>query len=171
VERVIPFVVEKLNLALGDFSSEEATELSRLLVKLNTRLETMVDSKADCDLMATPSWPASRRIATEHAFRWVPSKRRRENSGGRYVSPDEAPIEREFYLVHQEWQFPSSFNVAPTQQVPILRERGQIPFFAPGEAPKYSTINARIELATGSGTWTGRGARYRATFTSTTNRC
>ena len=49
VERVIPFVVEKLNLALGDFSREEATELLRLLVKLNTRLETMVDSKANCD--------------------------------------------------------------------------------------------------------------------------
>jgi hypothetical protein len=40
----------------------------------------------------------------------------------RYVSPDEASIEREFNLVHQEWQFPSSFNVAPTQQVAILRE-------------------------------------------------
>jgi hypothetical protein len=32
---------------------------------------------------------------------------------GRYVSPDEASIEREFNLVHSEWQFPSSFNVAP----------------------------------------------------------
>lgn len=31
---------------------------------------------------------------------------------GRYVSLDEAFIEREFNLVHQEWQFPSSFNVA-----------------------------------------------------------
>jgi len=41
---------------------------------------------------------------------------------GRHVSPDEASIEREFNLVHQEWQFPPSFNVAPTQQVPILRE-------------------------------------------------
>jgi putative SOS response-associated peptidase YedK len=75
---------------------------------------------------------------------------------GRYVSPDEASIEREFNLVHQEWQFPASFNVAPTQQVPILREIdgvkrgslvrwGLIPFFARGEPPKYSTINARIE--------------------------
>jgi len=35
---------------------------------------------------------------------------------GRYVSPDEASIEREFNLVHQDWQFPSSFNIAPTQQ-------------------------------------------------------
>jgi putative SOS response-associated peptidase YedK len=41
---------------------------------------------------------------------------------GRCASPDEASIEREFNLVHQEWQFPSSFNVAPTQPVPILRE-------------------------------------------------
>jgi putative SOS response-associated peptidase YedK len=92
---------------------------------------------------------------------------------GRYVSPDEGSIEREFNLVHQEWQFPASFNVAPTQQVPILREIagerrgslvrwGLIPFFARGEAPKYSTINARIETvektASYRGPWT-RGQR------------
>jgi putative SOS response-associated peptidase YedK len=40
---------------------------------------------------------------------------------GRYVSPDEATIEREFNLVRAEWQFPPSYNVAPTQQVPIVR--------------------------------------------------
>lgn len=50
---------------------------------------------------------------------------------GHYVSPAEAFIEREFNLVHQEWQFPSSFNLAPTQQVPILREiAGERPGFA-----------------------------------------
>jgi hypothetical protein len=32
----------------------------------------------------------------------------------RYVSPDEASNEREFNLVYTEWQFPPSFNVAPT---------------------------------------------------------
>jgi putative SOS response-associated peptidase YedK len=75
---------------------------------------------------------------------------------GRYVSPDEASIEREFGLVRTQWQFPPSFNVAPTQPVPIVRLRhgareglsvrwGLIPFFAAGVAPKYSTINARIE--------------------------
>jgi putative SOS response-associated peptidase YedK len=75
---------------------------------------------------------------------------------GRYVSPDEASIEREFNLVHMEWQFPSSFNVAPTQEVPVVRLRkggrqgirlrwGLIPYFAQGIPPKYSTINARIE--------------------------
>jgi putative SOS response-associated peptidase YedK len=64
---------------------------------------------------------------------------------GHHVSTSEAFIEREFNLVHQEWQFPSSFNVAPTQQVPILREIagerrgslvrwGRVPFFARGNA-------------------------------------
>ena len=49
-----------------------------------------------------------------------------------------------------------SYNVAPTQQVPIVRmhdgERqgttvrwGLVPFFTRGESPTYSTINARIE--------------------------
>jgi putative SOS response-associated peptidase YedK len=75
---------------------------------------------------------------------------------GRYVSASEAAIEREFNLVHMEWQFPSSFNVAPTQEVPVVRVRkgerqgvrmrwGLIPYFAAGLPPKYSTINARIE--------------------------
>jgi putative SOS response-associated peptidase YedK len=92
---------------------------------------------------------------------------------GRYVSPDEASIEREFNLVHMEWQFPPSFNVAPTQEVPVIRMRkgvregirlrwGLIPYFAAGIAPRYSTINARIETvqsaATYRGPW-GRGQR------------
>jgi putative SOS response-associated peptidase YedK len=92
---------------------------------------------------------------------------------GRYVSPDEAAIEREFNLVHQEGQFPPSFNVAPTHQVPILREIsgerrgstvrwGLIPFFAKGEPPKYSTINARIESVETAASYRGpwqRGQR------------
>jgi len=92
---------------------------------------------------------------------------------GRYVSPDEASIEREFNLVHMEWQFPSSFNVAPTQEVPVVRLRkgahqgirlrwGLIPYFARGVPPKYSTINARIETVRTApsyrGPW-GRGQR------------
>jgi putative SOS response-associated peptidase YedK len=75
---------------------------------------------------------------------------------GRYVSPDDAAIEREFNLVHTEWKFPANYNVAPTQQVPVIRyvdgERrgmtlrwGLVPFFAKGDPPKYSTINARVE--------------------------
>jgi putative SOS response-associated peptidase YedK len=92
---------------------------------------------------------------------------------GRYVSPDEASIEREFNLVHGEWHFPPSFNVAPTQEVPVVRMRegrrqgvrlrwGLIPFFAGGIAPKYSTINARIETVQTAASYRGpwnRGQR------------
>jgi len=89
---------------------------------------------------------------------------------GRYVSPDEASIEREFNLVHMEWQFPSSFNVAPTEEVPIVRLRkgerqgirlrwGLIPYFAQGVAPKYSTINARIETAQTAASYRGPWSR------------
>jgi putative SOS response-associated peptidase YedK len=70
---------------------------------------------------------------------------------GRYVSPGEAAIEREFKLVRGEWQFPSSFNVAPAQNVPVIRRVdrkhhgalmhwGLIPFFAGGSAD--SGVNA-----------------------------
>jgi len=92
---------------------------------------------------------------------------------GRYVSPDEASIEREFNLVRSEWQFPASFNVAPTQDVPVVRMRedrregvrlhwGLIPFFARGVPPKYSTINARIETVQTAASYRGpwrRGQR------------
>jgi putative SOS response-associated peptidase YedK len=93
---------------------------------------------------------------------------------GRYVSPDEASIEREFNLVHTEWQFPPSYNVAPTQDVPVIRLNkagdrtlarlhwGLIPFWAKGIQPKYSTINATVEKLTDAPTWRGpwkRGQR------------
>jgi putative SOS response-associated peptidase YedK len=90
---------------------------------------------------------------------------------GRYVSPDEASIEREFTLVHTEWHFPPSYNVAPTQDVPVVRvskagERigalmhwGLIPFWAKGVQPKYSTINATVEKLTEAATWRGPWSR------------
>lgn len=92
---------------------------------------------------------------------------------GRYVSPDVAEAER-YFLVHlMRWKFESSFNVAPTQQVPVVRmadgERegvtlrwGLVPFFAKGVPPKYSTINATIEKLTEGPCWRGpwkRGQR------------
>ncbi len=43
IEGLIPLVVEKLNLALDDFSGDEVHELQRLLVKLNTRLLATVE--------------------------------------------------------------------------------------------------------------------------------
>jgi putative SOS response-associated peptidase YedK len=92
---------------------------------------------------------------------------------GRYVSPEDAAIEREFTLLYTEWRFPPSFNVAPTQEVPIVRLRdgkrqgarlrwGLIPYFANGIAPKYSTINARIETVQTAASYRGpwkRGQR------------
>src|ERR1039458_4898220 len=92
---------------------------------------------------------------------------------GRYVSPDVAEAER-YFLVHLlRWKFERSYNVAPTQQVPVVRmaegERegvtlrwGLVPFFAKGVPPKYSTINATIEKLTDGPCWRGpwkRGQR------------
>jgi putative SOS response-associated peptidase YedK len=89
---------------------------------------------------------------------------------GRYVSPDEAAIEREFNLVHTEWQFPPSYNVAPTQSVPVIRSVdgkprgslmrwGLIPYFARGVPPKYSTINARVETVQTAASYKGPWSR------------
>jgi putative SOS response-associated peptidase YedK len=92
---------------------------------------------------------------------------------GRYVTPDESSIEREFNLLRGPMNFPASYNVAPTQLVPIVRrpggdgivERlrwGLIPFFAHGLPPSYSTINARIETVQTAASYRGpwkRGQR------------
>jgi putative SOS response-associated peptidase YedK len=89
---------------------------------------------------------------------------------GRYVAPDEAAIEREFNLVHSEWQFPSSFNVAPTQNVPVVRSVegtphgslmrwGLIPYFTRGVPPTYSTINARVETVQTAASYKGPWSR------------
>jgi DNA-binding MarR family transcriptional regulator len=43
VESLIPLVVGKLNLALADFSSGEVQEFLRLLIKLNTTLQSAVE--------------------------------------------------------------------------------------------------------------------------------
>ena len=42
IEGLIPLVVEKLNLALADFSSAEVQEFLRLLIKLNTTLQSAI---------------------------------------------------------------------------------------------------------------------------------
>lgn len=46
IESLIPLVVEKLNEALDDFTLEESGELVRLLIKLNTSLQTAVEPAA-----------------------------------------------------------------------------------------------------------------------------
>jgi DNA-binding MarR family transcriptional regulator len=52
VEMLIPLVVDKLNLALVDFSGGEVAEFKRLLVKLNTRLTKTLDPKASAETKA-----------------------------------------------------------------------------------------------------------------------
>jgi putative SOS response-associated peptidase YedK len=92
---------------------------------------------------------------------------------GRYVSPDEASIEREFNLVRTEWRFPANFNIAPSQPVPAIRARGAgregvllrwglVPLFAAERSGKYSTFNARSETLASSAIFGGpwkRGQR------------
>jgi putative SOS response-associated peptidase YedK len=85
---------------------------------------------------------------------------------GRYVSPDEASIEREFNLVHTEWRFPANFNIAPSQPVPAVRARtalregvllrwGLVPLFAGARPGKYSTFNARSETLSSNAIFCG----------------
>jgi DNA-binding MarR family transcriptional regulator len=45
VERLIPLVVEKLNLALRDFSSAEVEEFLRLLIKFNTTVQSAIEPR------------------------------------------------------------------------------------------------------------------------------
>lgn len=75
---------------------------------------------------------------------------------GRYVSRTDAATERYWELRYPP-PFFESYNVAPTTQVPIIREAGDagreavfmrwglIPVWAKGLPQKYSTINATIE--------------------------
>src|SRR5215210_479875 len=83
---------------------------------------------------------------------------------GRYVSPAQAAIERAFAVTMP--LFDRSYNVAPTQPVPVVRAKegeregalmrwGLIPFFARGVPPKYSTINARLETVETSPAYRG----------------
>ncbi|HUN25292.1 MAG TPA: SOS response-associated peptidase [Steroidobacteraceae bacterium] len=92
---------------------------------------------------------------------------------GRYILRQAAAAEREFALARVSWQFTASYNIAPTQSVPVVRMTegvregvalrwGLIPFFARGEPPKYSTINARIETIASAASYRGpwkRGQR------------
>jgi len=93
---------------------------------------------------------------------------------GRYVSPDDAAIEREFNLIRTPGlDIGPNFNVTPTQSVPVVRSVngvrqlslmrwGLVPFFAKGIPGAYSTINARIETIETAASYRGpwkRGQR------------
>jgi DNA-binding MarR family transcriptional regulator len=57
IQSLIPLVVEKLNLALADFSSAEVEDFQRLLIKLNTTLQSTIEPgmAADGARMASQS--------------------------------------------------------------------------------------------------------------------
>ena len=89
---------------------------------------------------------------------------------GRYVTPEEAEAERIFRVHKIEWEFLRSYNVAPSQLVPVVRMRdgeregvrlrwGLVPYFARGVPPRYSTINAAIEKLAVNPSWRGPWTR------------
>jgi putative SOS response-associated peptidase YedK len=66
----------------------------------------------------------------------------------RYVSPDQASIEREFDLVPAEWEFPTNFNVSPPQLVPAIRviDDQPDPVLLNWGFGEQGTFNVRIEM-------------------------
>jgi putative SOS response-associated peptidase YedK len=89
---------------------------------------------------------------------------------GRYIVRLLAESMKDWNVTAPENWIKVSYNVAPTQEVPIIRVRdgarlgalvrwGLIPFFAGGEPPKYSTINARIETIETAPAWRGPWSR------------
>jgi putative SOS response-associated peptidase YedK len=84
---------------------------------------------------------------------------------GRYIIRQQAKALREWERYGPP-PFIDSYNVAPTQQVPIVRLRGGtpegamvrwglVPYFTRGEAPTYSTINARVETFESAASYRG----------------
>jgi DNA-binding MarR family transcriptional regulator len=77
VEKLIPLVVEKLNVVLGDFSTDEFEELQRLMIKMNSKLQATLETGAAHTGAAHtgsahtgsahtgPTLPAAGRAATE----------------------------------------------------------------------------------------------------------
>jgi len=83
---------------------------------------------------------------------------------GRYVSPDEAAMERAWGFTHAPNPFPAIYNAAPTMQLSVVRRTaegpelcgmqwGLIPAWWSREQRPHSTINARIEDAATKPMW------------------
>ena len=85
---------------------------------------------------------------------------------GRYVSPDDAAIERAFDLPAAGRGIHAHYNVAPSERAPVIRLRdgalrleqlrfGLVPFFAKGQPGRYATFNARVETLETSASFRG----------------
>jgi|SRR5580658_1706369 putative SOS response-associated peptidase YedK len=75
---------------------------------------------------------------------------------GRYILAQAAKAERALGIRRGRWEYPLSYRVLPTEQVPVavsdqgeptatMMRWGLIPWWANGVALKASTINARVE--------------------------
>lgn len=92
---------------------------------------------------------------------------------GRYIIRMQEKYLREWETCGPPTWLMDSYNVAPAQQVPILRIKGGVreaatvrwglvPFFSRGRQPKYGTINARVETLETAASYRGpwrRGQR------------
>lgn len=79
---------------------------------------------------------------------------------GRYVSPDEAAMERSWNVTRGPNPFRTVYNAAPTMVLPVVRlqevcgmQWGLIPAWWSKAEPPRSTINARIEDAAAKPMW------------------
>lgn len=92
---------------------------------------------------------------------------------GRYILREVTRAELYFGIERASWHFTASYNIAPTDEVPVVRlgkdgvreglmmRWGLIPFFAKGQPPKYSTINATVEKLETAPAWRGPWERGR----------
>jgi putative SOS response-associated peptidase YedK len=75
---------------------------------------------------------------------------------GKYILAQAAKAERALGIRRSRWEYPPSYRVLPTEQVPVavldhgertaaMMRWGLIPFWAHGVPLKASTINARVE--------------------------
>ena len=85
---------------------------------------------------------------------------------GRYVSPDDAAIERAFDLPRSGRSIHAHYNLAPSEHAPVIRlldgaprleelRFGLVPFFAKGQPGRYATFNARVETLETSASFRG----------------
>jgi len=96
---------------------------------------------------------------------------------GRYVSPDEAAVERAWHIGRRNWKTPFGkprYNVAPTMRVIMLRRDaaspeielaharwGFVPYWWKEAKPPRGSFNARVETAASNGMWRDALSRAR----------
>lgn len=88
----------------------------------------------------------------------------------RYVTPQQAEVEREFRVAQPWWTFTASFNVSPGRNTPVVRlydgepegvmlRWGLIPEWAEGDASKACAAEAPIEAIGASSITSGAWSR------------